>query len=248
MRERLEELASALSWYADARVRHPAFEYELRVRILADGNVQSDFTFLGKFDRIREQVQQDLSEARGVTKNIERDILVNVEEQREAFFTRLLGDQFKRFFDQRNDFKRYRFERHVARFNFRKIQYIVDESQQRIAGRTNQADVVALLVVQAGFIQQARHAKHTVQRGTDFVAHGGKECLLRTSRLGNAHVGFHQFNFRYLPIRHIRDGTDKPHRTPVGIARRDRTDAHPPVARVLAFDPRLNVKQCRQPL
>ena len=155
-------MIDAIGRDANAGVGHAAFQHQLLRIILAAGKMHGDFAARRKFDCIRQQIQQYLPKPRCVAQDIKRHVVAHVEQQRQAFFARIFGDQFERIFDHRYDFHRYRFERHTTRLDLRKIQHIVDQSQQRIAGRADQPDVIMLLVVQASFGEQAGHAQNTV--------------------------------------------------------------------------------------
>ena len=62
--------------------------------------------------------------------------------------------------------------------DFGKIQNVVDHAQQLIAGEFQDTEQLLLRGIQAGFAEQLAHPDHTVQRGTDLVAHHGqKPCL-----------------------------------------------------------------------
>ena len=74
--------------------------------------------------------------------------------------------------------ERLRLDVHAPGFDFREIEDIVDDGQQRVAGFADGGDVVVLLGVEFCVEQQSTHADHGVHRRADLVAHGGQERAL----------------------------------------------------------------------
>ena len=74
--------------------------------------------------------------------------------------------------------ERLRLDVHAAGFNLGKIEDVVDDGQQRIAGFTDGGNVILLFGVEFGVEQKATHADHGVHRRADLVAHRGEERAL----------------------------------------------------------------------
>ena len=91
-----------------------------------------------------------------------------------CFFTDQIGDVFQDFVEIEVD----HFNIELAGFYFRKVEDVVDDSQQMLAGALNLLDVIGLLGRQLGFQGQVGHADDGVHRGADFVAHIGQEVGL----------------------------------------------------------------------
>ena len=84
--------------------------------------------------------------------------------------------------EERSEIKIDNFKFHLLRFNFGKIEDIVDQAQQIFAARTGQFGILALLVVQAGIQEQSIHADDPVEGGPNFVAHIGQKFTFRLVR------------------------------------------------------------------
>src|SRR6185437_9971615 len=59
----------------------------------------------------------------------------------------------------------------LSGFNFRKIEDVVDNYQQRVAGRAYSFDVLLLFFSDGGIEQQRSHSDDAVQRSTNLMAH-----------------------------------------------------------------------------
>ncbi len=67
----------------------------------------------------------------------------------------------------------------AARFDFREIEDIVDDGEERLAAVGNEFDVLALLGVELRRLEQIQEAGHAIHRRANFVAHRGEEPCLR---------------------------------------------------------------------
>ncbi len=73
-----------------------------------------------------------------------------------------------------------RFQLQLAGFDFREVQNVIDDGQQRGAAVADGLRVIALQGVEPGIEQQLGHAEHAVHGRANLVAHVGQELALRT--------------------------------------------------------------------
>ena len=70
----------------------------------------------------------------------------------------------------------------APRLDLRQIENVVEQTQQGLAGAVNRHGLLALVGVEVGVEQQARHADDRVHGRTDLVTHGGQELALDAQR------------------------------------------------------------------
>jgi hypothetical protein len=68
-----------------------------------------------------------------------------------------------------------------ARFDFRKVENVANQRQQRLSGLPDSLHIGALFGFELCFQQQARHPEHAIHRRADFMAHGSEEAGLGTA-------------------------------------------------------------------
>ena len=76
-----------------------------------------------------------------------------------------------------------------SRFDLREVQDIVDHLEQRVGGRLDGRQVVALLGRQARLQRERRHAEDRVERRPDLVAHVREERALGRRSIFRAVLG-----------------------------------------------------------
>ena len=70
----------------------------------------------------------------------------------------------------------------IPRFDLGEIEDVVDDRQQRFAGRLDRVKEPLLPLIEPGVAEQSGHAEHAVHRGADLVAHVGQELRFRKAR------------------------------------------------------------------
>ena len=85
------------------------------------------------------------------------------------------------------------FERETSSFDFRKIENVVDDGQQRFAGAANHLDAFAFPLIQILRFEKTCHSNNAVQRRTHFVAHHGQKIALALRRHLSLASGLHRF-------------------------------------------------------
>ena len=139
---------------------------------------QLDLAARGKFDRIAEQVVDDLAQAQPIDHHRRRDPRVHALRQQHTLLARDTGEVLLcavEHLRQRCDLF-VQFE--LARLDLGEIEHVVDQAQQRLARLSNRIDGIALLGVERAQAQQFQQADHGIHRGADFVAHDGQEGAL----------------------------------------------------------------------
>ena len=118
-----------------------------------------------------------------------RHVRQNAAGQLEPLLVGARGQQANGVFDDVADAERDAVERQLARLDFREVEDVVDQRQQRLARVLDRAQVVALLRGERRAERQLRHADDGVHRRPDLVAHVGEELALGDGRLFGAALG-----------------------------------------------------------
>ena len=195
LRERLEQPLARLLVDADAGVldgeRHArASAAERRGRA-----AHRDAAALGEFQRIAEQIEQDLPHPRRIAdQRIVRSGLDRAGED-QALARRLCLERAHHAVDQAGEREHRDFEFEPSRLDLGEVEHVVDDAQQRLRAVAHGRDGAALRGVEPLAVEHLHHAEHAVHRRADLVAHGGEERrlrLVRGFRLGALALGFGQ--------------------------------------------------------
>ncbi len=135
-------------------------------------------TACGELDRIAGEVDQYLAQAQWIAAQLARDAGINLDEELQPLASHFLRDLIGDIRDHSVQLESKCFQFEHAGFNLGKIENVVDQGQQMLAGIQNFLDIVALLEVEFGFERQMRHADDAIHRGANFMAHVGKEFAL----------------------------------------------------------------------
>ena len=138
-------------------------------------NADRDMAALGELQRVADQIAQHLAQAGGVALHQRGQALVQRQVDRQSLVARWRGEQRELSPNGRAQIECSRLERHLARFDLREIENVVQDRQQRPAGRLEQAGQLALALGQRRVEQHAGDAQHAVHRRAHFVAHIGQE-------------------------------------------------------------------------
>ena len=96
-------------------------------------------------------------------------IRLDVEDQLQAFCRRLATDQAAHIVEDLVEIEVDRLHVHLACFDLRKIENVVDDAEQMLARPVDLLHVVRLLRIQVGAQSQVRHADDGVHRCADLV-------------------------------------------------------------------------------
>src|SRR5207249_159372 len=97
------------------------------------GHREHDLAPFRELDRVREQVQQNLAQARHVTGDARRRVLTNQVRQVDALLRRARGDQVERALDAFPHVERLRLQLELAGLDLGEVEDVVDDGQERIS-------------------------------------------------------------------------------------------------------------------
>ncbi len=136
------------------------------------------FAGIGELHRVPDEVHDDLLHAGDVAEERDRNAVVHVERQLEAFLLGALREDVDRPFEARADLERSSLQAHPPRLDLREVEDVVDEAQERLAALPDRVGELALLPRQGRAEEEARHPDDAVHRRPDLVAHRGEERAL----------------------------------------------------------------------
>ena len=145
-------------------------------------DVDDHLALLGELDRVREQVEQHLPQARGVPDDSCRRLLVDEAAQLDPLLPRARRDDLERALDALPEIDRLLLELELARLDLRVVEDVVDHVEQGVSARADDLGELALLGRQLVVEEEAGHADHGVHRRPDLVAHRREEGALRLRR------------------------------------------------------------------
>src|ERR1035437_6598617 len=144
--EGLENLLLLLLRDPDAAVAHEIVQHRGAGVLRRDLDLDEDLSALGEFDRVADQIDNDLAEASRIAQHHARDIRQDVANQLEPF---LLGPQRERLHEIGQmiaDGKLNDLELELAELDFREIEDVVEDAEQTIRRALDHREVLALLV------------------------------------------------------------------------------------------------------
>jgi len=153
---------------------------------------------------------------------------------RHALLRRERLDQRQRLAHQRTQIDRLRLQAHLARFEARQIQHVVDQREQVFAGGADMTELDRLRT--AGRLdrldlQQLREAEHGVERRAQLVTHAREELRLGLD-LAFGQRGLLAGALGELGFGHVPVDADAPYRQAVRIAYDRRARGQPAMAAV----------------
>ncbi len=160
---------------------------------------QAHGALAGEFERVADQVEQDLPHPVRVQRHEFGKLAPGDEIQRQALSLRLRREHQKGVVREVDRSHRSRRELELAGLQLGEIQDVVDDRQQRLAGRQDAVQVASTNLVQTrAFRQQVGEAQDRGQRRADFVAHIGQELALRGRGGLGLLAGLSQIRFQQL--------------------------------------------------
>ncbi len=164
-----------------------------------------DFAFFREFDRIAQQIGQNLPDAHRISFEQVRDFDVDLADQFDIFLFTLGRENVDAFFHQITQGEHGIADGQFAHFDFGEIEDIVDDVQQGISRLFNVSHVIVLRSGQLCGQGQLGHADDAVEGGAYLMAHVGKEAAFRGGRGLGLFTRLLQFSFVYPAV------TDAPH-------------------------------------
>jgi len=114
-----------------------------------------------------------------------------------------------------------------AGLDFREVQDVIDDGEQRIGGEADQAEIFTLIGGELGVENEFGHAQNAVEGGADFVAHGGEEGAFGGAGGFGGALGVLQQLLIHFPLGDVLGGDDDSPNTPGRIAPGINGGAHP---------------------
>jgi hypothetical protein len=140
---------------------------------------ERDAALVGELDRVADKVQQHLPDPAIVAAKSRGCGGRHVGRQLQPLGVSKRGGQLHRAVEQRDQVEFRLIQLHPAGLDLRQIEDVVQDRQQRVARCADGLDKCALLRVQFGVEQDARHSQHPVQGRAHLVAHGREKLGLR---------------------------------------------------------------------
>jgi hypothetical protein len=173
--EGLEHEALLLGRDADASVRHDKSQFG---RIAGGRHVHDDLATFGELDGVAHEVDQDLPQAHGVADEPIRHLGTNAQHQLKVLLIGAHRQRLHALGQQPAQAEVDRLERHLARFDLREVEDLVDDDHQRLGASLDGLEVFALIWTQVRVERELRHADDAVHRRPDLVRHVGEELAL----------------------------------------------------------------------
>ena len=202
--ELLEQLVQSLGRNADAGVRDGQGQPRL-----AGADRDLDLAGLGELQRVGDQVVEDLPHPGGVPEPGPLGLLLDGQVEGQPLLRRHAAEGRVSAARQVGDVERRLLELQPLSLDGRKIQDVVEDRQQRLAGLADDLQARALFRAERVRLHHLRHSEHAVQGRADLVAHGGQEGALgHVGRLGLV-LGPHQRLFGQLAGGDVPQGADQ---------------------------------------
>ena len=197
LHERLEEIHLHGGRHADARIRDREAQHMPAVPAPVGRDMEHDFALGGELDRVADEVEDDLAQTHGIAAHPRRHLRIDVHHEFEPLGARGVGVEVERQLEMLPQVEVDRFEGEPSGLDFREIEDVVDDRQQRFAAVAQRVGEVPLLRGELGRKQQICHADDAVHRGADLVAHVGEKRALRAIRalcrvLGSLQIDLHR--------------------------------------------------------
>ncbi|OEZ67393.1 hypothetical protein JAB2_23320 [Janthinobacterium sp. HH100] len=177
--EFLEQARQGVRVDAGARIADDEFDVAAAIaarRRAGAPHFQQHLAIGREFQRVTQQVDEDLPQARGIGAHVAGQVQRQFAAQQQALGVGLALHDAGRVADQRQQVEVHRFQGQLARVDLREIEDVVEDGQERDA--IVQADAqVFLRAALDGLVAQGefQHADHAGQRRADVVAHGGQK-------------------------------------------------------------------------
>ncbi|MNO78453.1 hypothetical protein D3C76_695890 [compost metagenome] len=135
-----------------------------------EGDDDQDLAFVGFLQRVFQQAQQCLAQARRITADDARYLWLNEADQFDVLLLGLGAEDAQAVFDQGVEIELHIIQFDLSGLEFGNVENFVDQGQQFVAGAVDGLHIVALLDRQWRAQQQLGHAQYAVHRGADLMA------------------------------------------------------------------------------
>ena len=141
------------------RVRHAELQHGVMVGLRLGFDGQHDFAALGELDGVADEIHDDLAQPAGVAHQGVGTSGRDVTGQLQSLRVGPHGQQFERRREAVGQVERDDVEGELAGLDLREVEDVVDDGQQRLAGRLDDVEVLALLGGEVGLEQRARSCR-----------------------------------------------------------------------------------------
>ena len=159
----------------------------------------------GELDRVGQQVEQHLPEARRVSLHPDGGRLLGLPANLDAIPGHL-ARHGERVGAQVHHLEGHRLEHQPASLDLRGVEDVVDDGEQRLAAAMDDPERLRLRLIELTLLQQGHHADHAVERSANLMAHHGQEVALRSvgrvGRLGELPLASERLLQRTGALRH----------------------------------------------
>ena len=123
-----------------------------------------------------------------------RDLLpLDIADELEPLRARGGSEQSQRVADAPVQVERRALERQLPRLDFRIVEDVVDDAQERTRRRGQHVHVLPLFARKRGVVEELRHAEHAVHGRTELVAHVGEELRFDSGGGGGRTLEIREF-------------------------------------------------------
>ena len=141
-------------------------------------NIKAHGSGIGEFDRIADQIDQNLLQALGIPDDRTWHIRGDINHR----FDGLVIDRHRHdrpdIVDHIGQDKGFLIQNKFIGLDLRECQDFVNYPQQEFARKPDLANIFTLLLFKRGAFQKLRQSENRIHRGSDFVAHIGQEVIL----------------------------------------------------------------------
>ena len=126
-----EQVIGQVGWDAAAGILDFEADDSLVGRLGKDSGAEHNFSVVREFDGVSEEIEEDLSDPRGVSREARGNLGRGVTDQLDVFAERALGEQEGGALDQFSKVKGFGLDLEFSGFDFREIEDVVDDPQKR---------------------------------------------------------------------------------------------------------------------
>ena len=157
----MEQRAHLFGGHARPRVFNLANQrqgWAVRLRLAANADAKRDAAFRREFQRVAQQIQQNLPEFRVVNLRMLRHARIAIIPKTQTFVLRPQPEHFRHVVEQSAQFHCPLAQRHFSGFDFGQIQHLINQVQQMLAALND--DIEAMLF----FYRQRAAARHQLRK------------------------------------------------------------------------------------
>src|SRR5580700_197444 len=139
LRERVENQLLFLRGDTNSCIHDLEVQLEGVRGLISQVSTDYDLAFLGEFDRVADQIDDDLPQAAWITNHAYRHLGPNLARQLESLAVRSQGQSLERVLQGVAELEFDRIQIEFSRFDLGVIEDVVDHAQQRLGGRFDKA-------------------------------------------------------------------------------------------------------------